>query len=464
MKSRFLDLDALRGYAVFTMVLSGSIAFGGALPGWMYHAQVPPPLHQFNPQWPGITWVDLVFPFFLFALGAAIPLALQKAQRDNRHQQVWVTAFRRYGLLLFFAYFFEHAKAARIAEQPTAGTWLFSLACFGLLFLAFVRWPNDKTKPWFPYVQWGAVGLGLVLFLVYPFNKGAGFQLKTADIIIVVLANMALFGTLIWWFTRHQPVLRLGVLLLVAAVFIAGKTEGSWQEWLYQLTPNEHFYRFYFLKYLFIVLPGTWAGEALLKEGDIVFSNEKQRAAFKLLGFLLFLVLVVNLWGLYTRALWINGVLTLLLLVFSYYWIKENELFQIPLLPKFFWAGSFLLLLGLAFEASEGGIKKDPSTYSYYFVTSGLAIFVLTMMGALALTQWGKGLHRFWVRIGQNPMMAYVMGGLVLTPLLHLTGLYGIWSGMNQGFVMGLLKGLLFTVVACALTLPFTRKGITWKS
>ena len=38
---RASSLDALRGYAILTMVLSGSIAWG-VLPGWMYHAQVGP--------------------------------------------------------------------------------------------------------------------------------------------------------------------------------------------------------------------------------------------------------------------------------------------------------------------------------------------------------------------------------------------------------------------------------------
>ena len=84
MKERFLQLDALRGCAIFTMILSGSIAYGPALPGWMFHAQVPPPTHQFNPLLPGITWVDLVFPFFLFCMGAAIPIALLKAKLENK--------------------------------------------------------------------------------------------------------------------------------------------------------------------------------------------------------------------------------------------------------------------------------------------------------------------------------------------------------------------------------------------
>ena len=44
---------------------------------------------------------------------------------------------------------------------------------------------------------------------------------------------------------------------------------------------------------------------------------------------------------------------------------------------KLFVAGAYLLMLGLFFEAYEGGIRKDDSTYSYYFVTAGLAFMAM---------------------------------------------------------------------------------------
>jgi len=66
MTQRNQSLDALRGFAILAMVLSSSIAFG-ILPPWMYHAQTPPPSHVFKPEVAGISWVDLVFPFFLFS-------------------------------------------------------------------------------------------------------------------------------------------------------------------------------------------------------------------------------------------------------------------------------------------------------------------------------------------------------------------------------------------------------------
>jgi len=72
---RYYALDALRGFAILAMILSGTISYE-ILPAWMYHAQEAPPNHIFNPNLPGLTWVDIVFPIFLFSMGTAIPLAL----------------------------------------------------------------------------------------------------------------------------------------------------------------------------------------------------------------------------------------------------------------------------------------------------------------------------------------------------------------------------------------------------
>lgn len=72
---RYLSLDFLRGITIFGMVLS-AIQPSGVMPGWMYHVQNPPPTHDLNMAVPGIGWVDLVFPIFIFCMGAAIPLSL----------------------------------------------------------------------------------------------------------------------------------------------------------------------------------------------------------------------------------------------------------------------------------------------------------------------------------------------------------------------------------------------------
>lgn len=106
--TRASSLDALRGYAILTMVLSGSVAWG-VLPGWMYHAQVGPRSNfVFDGSIYGITWVDLVFPFFLFAMGAAFPFSIgNKYRKGSSRRRIIYDSLLRGFRLTFFAILFS---------------------------------------------------------------------------------------------------------------------------------------------------------------------------------------------------------------------------------------------------------------------------------------------------------------------------------------------------------------------
>lgn len=143
MNRRADALDALRGFAIITMILSGSIPFSGpaALPGWMYHSQLPPPDQVFNPNVPGITWVDLVFPFFLFAMGAAFPFALRKrTERGASNFTNILQAIKRGFLLVLFALLLQHSKPYALSSNPTVSNWFIGLIGFFILFLIFYRY------------------------------------------------------------------------------------------------------------------------------------------------------------------------------------------------------------------------------------------------------------------------------------------------------------------------------------
>jgi predicted acyltransferase len=175
-------------------------------------------------------------------------------------------------------------------------------------------------------------------------------------------------------------------------------------------------------------------------------------------------MIISNLFFLFTRQLAANLLLTIFLLSIAKWQIKKIILSNKALIEQFFYAGAFALLLGLTFEAYEGGIKKDFSTYSYYFVTVGLAFFSFIVLAVFQSLSWAKSVHRFMVLSGQNPMMAYISGSLFLLPIMHLTGIIHHWNEMNDSFFAGFLKGLIFTLVACGITIPFTKKGMVWKS
>ena len=473
MQQRNISLDALRGYAILTMILSGSIAFGDTLPAWMYHAQVPPPDHKFIPTIAGITWVDLVFPFFLFSMGAAIPLALQKNIKANSSFfQIVIIAFRRFFLLAFFALFTHHLMPWALAKEPTTQHFLLSIAAFVLVFFQLYDYKNEKHERLFLILKFISFTIALALLFILPFKDGNGFSFTNSDIIIIVLANMALFGTIIWWLTKNNPLLRIGILPFVMAIFLVAKEpiEG-WAKMLYGFNNMAGYkidwlYQFYFLKYLFIVIPGTFAGEYLLKfarSNNTVFI-ENRNGILKIIAFLSFALVVSNTVLLFGRHLLLNVLLSTAIIFLIYYLmrklVKENNL----LMFSFFTAGAYLLLLGLCFEAYEGGIKKDHSTYSYYFVTSGLAFFMLIGFNGLALNKIGTSINTFFSLNGRNPMVAYIAGNLLLQPILHLTKANLLFDSMNVNPVLGFLKGVLFTGIVSLITILFTKKGWFWKS
>jgi predicted acyltransferase len=131
---------------------------------------------------------------------------------------------------------------------------------------------------------------------------------------------------------------------------------------------------------------------------------------------------------------------------------------------RLFNAGVYLLLLGLTFEAWEGGIKKDPSTYSYYFVTTGLAFFMLIGLYGLQELRQTKFIIEYLSLNGRNPMVAYVAGSLLLLPLLNLTGGIRVLESMNTDPWTGFLRGVLFTGIVSLITIYFTQKKWFWKT
>jgi hypothetical protein len=335
MQQRNQCLDALRGFAILAMVLSSSIAFG-ILPAWMYHAQVPPPYHVFKPEIPGITWVDLVFPFFLFSMGAAIPLALNKKIKEQAG--FWSVAYiaaRRFLLLVFFALFTFHLRAWVQAEKPTAINYWLSVGSFVLLFFQFFE-SKGKYKLIFQIARGLAFALAALLLYILPFKDGKGFSLMKEDIIIIVLGNMAFFSTLIWWFTKGRPWIRIGILGFVMAIFLGSKTAGSWNEVLFNFTPAPWMYKFYYLKYLFIVLPGTLAGDWLLessKAAPVAVSQDKKM--IRLIAFLSILLITLNVCFLFSRQLVLNLGVNAALLIAIYYCVQKLDATGYKLLHRF---------------------------------------------------------------------------------------------------------------------------------
>lgn len=470
MNERSYALDALRGTAIILMVLSGSIVFG-ILPGWMYHAQTPPPTNVFNPEVPGITWVDLVFPFFLFAMGAAFPFSIKKkTERGETKLRLIIDALKRGVQLTFFAIFIQHFYPWVLSNPQDTRAWLLSLLCFLLLFPMFMRIPFKMPAYLRVVIKLSAYIIAFILMNVVTYAGGRKFDPHFSNIIILVLANMSIFGTLIYILTKNKPWARIAVLPFIMAIFLGADIEGSITKTIYNFTPLDWMYRFNYLKYLFIVIPGTIAGDYIYRRMNITKDiNQENNPGKEMRTSVLLLaisigIIIINVCLLYGRYLVTNLLITTVLLGIGIFVTKNSKSANTILWRKLFTTGAYLLMLGLFFEAYQGGIKKDHSTYSYYFVTSGLAFMALLSFHIICdYYKWLRG-TRFLVMSGQNPMIAYVCTGLFTMPILNLTGIYPVFEIFQANPWLGFLQGVIITSIAVLITMFFTRIKWFWRT
>ena len=466
MNNRALSLDALRGYAILTMVLSATIVYG-ILPGWMYHAQVPPPDHAFNPNLPGITWVDMVFPSFLFAMGAALPFSVGKRLRKGASKlNLALNALWRGVKLTFFAILIQHFYPSMTGGDLYSQ--LLAIFCFALLFPMYMRLPWEMPQWVRTAVQLGAmaVGAAVMLCMSYPIDYNLSLHLHTSNIIILILANVSVFATLLFIFTFHSRTLRLTVLAILFGIILAADEDsGSWAAWLMHATPADWLYVPAYLKNLFIVIPGSFAGEILLAHTEKMQSvpDGTPRSKAWAIAAITLAIVVVNLVCLYCRWLNLNLALNVALLIAGYAVIRRGEGYC-ALWRELFIVGALMMLLGLAFEPFEGGIKKDPVTFGYLFTTGGMSFMTLILLSVVC--DYFK-CHRstaFLVMSGQNPMVAYVACDLLIYPILGLCGLMQHLGLFATSPWLGFLQGVLLTSLAVVVTMFFTRIKWVWRT
>ena len=94
-KDRLVSLDVFRGITILLMTIVNN-------PG-SWATVYPPLLHS---EWHGCTPTDLVFPFFIFIMGVAVPFAMPTKTFDKViFNKIWVRSLRMIGLGIFFNFF-----------------------------------------------------------------------------------------------------------------------------------------------------------------------------------------------------------------------------------------------------------------------------------------------------------------------------------------------------------------------
>ena len=461
---RIASIDILRGITIAGMVLCANIGYYSNLPAWMFHAQTPPPTYAFNPDVPGITWVDLVFPFFLFAMGAAFPFALRKRmERGESKFSIVGGLVKRWLILTVFALILGNAYSVGSAAQPEWVILVFKIVLWVSLFLALVHITASESATGLKKHLGLAVnltGVSLLVLLAVIFTKCFGLQLSrwTSDIIIMILAVMAIWGGVLWMLTKDNIRLRWLVILLIAAFKALDSYAPAALEFVPSCSAIGWFFSWDWLQYLLIILPASVVGDMILnhsRSGDALVIDKQGAIA----GAVAFAAVVVQLWGLFTRNVLadfcISAVMAAVFVVLT--WRNRN------LYSCVAWIGFALMLVGIALDPVDGGITKDYCNLSYLFTTGGMSALMIAVFLMLEMRFGVK--CKFVAGVGQNPMLAYTVTSFLIGPVLTMLGVLPVLYGLSAGSQFwGLMQGVIITFLMMLVTYVFTKMKLFWRS
>ena len=396
--ARLTSLDAFRGLVILTMTFVNYLAGVKAIPAWAKHLP---------PDQDGYTFVDVVFPGFLFIVGVAIPLALHKRMaRGESLFSLLQRVLARSASLLFVGVIMVNSSYYSAQATGMSRSLWFLLAMLAVVVLWNIC-PPDAPKEKKRLFVGLRIFAGLVLaglLVVFRGKNGAG------EVVWLQHSWWGILGLIGWAYLvcclaylafRGSSVALMGVLGFLIALFIGDKHGAL--EWL---GPVNNFVG------IGPVLGSTAAGVMIgvlvgnCFVGDAVSLRPAARARF----FLLFGL------GLYAAGLLLR-----------------------PL----------------------HGIHKNAATDSYTLVTGGVCclsfLLVYVLMDLGNLRRWADPL----VPVGQNALLAYILPGIIGN-LFTVIGLPGLLWQYGSSWP-GALNAAALTAVVLAITWGATRIGIRLK-
>jgi len=387
---RILSIDIFRGLTIFLMVFVNELAGVSNIPDWMKHV----PLGE-----DGMTFVDVVFPAFLFIVGMAIPFAV--LSREVKGEGAWAfwghVLTRTLGLLVLGVYMVNSGEMNREANLISYGLWASSLYVAAILI--WNRYPKTTDKKQ-EQIYWGLrlLGVAILIVLYFLFRKDS-----EGDLIGMTPSWWGILGLIGWAY-----------LLSTISYMLSDKNTGA--------------------------LVGIFVG---LLSVLLILRTEAVNLPNGLEG------LKSQTGHLAHTLVTLSGIICSLLLMKG--GVKERPLVKIRHMLSL---GVVLLVIGY-FVQPFGGISKIAATPSWALFSAASCCFLFPLVYWLVDVKGIKNWASFVRPAGQNPLLTYI-----LPPLLYAILGYSFIPDLLTSGLPGFLRAVVFSLLMLWLTKWLTQKGI----
>lgn len=371
---RVQSIDIFRGITILVMVFVNDVASVKDLPWWTYHI---------GPGEQGITYVDVVFPAFLFIVGMAIPLAIKKRKSK--------------GVSLLNLLFHTVVRSL-------------SLVAIGLLIMNGRE--VDPSLTGISYTAWNVIMfIGVILLWnIYPIAKGKRKILFTVLkwtglvilVILLVIYRRNVDGEILWINPKNWAILGGIGWAYLSVVLIYFITRGDFR-WLAGAFV------------LFVLLNVAY------KTGYVDFLRGAPRF----------------LWPVGSGSL---ASITMAGVLLSKIFLEKNVADSIK--AKYIWSIAYAVLLFLSgWLLMPFGLAKMGSTPSWCLYSAGICVIIFMALYWIIDLKNIKSWAGFMKPAGSNPLLTYILPDIyyAIFGLYHFAGIAGEgWPGVIRAFIFSL--------------------------
>ena len=212
---RIVSIDVLRGLTIGVMIFVNDLAGVKGTPGWMKH--------YYPYEADGMTFVDVVFPAFLFIVGMAIPFAIgRRLLRGESPLRVWRHILIRTFGLLVIGVFMVNSYTISSEGLLNHQLWIFLMYLGVILTWNFPASPSQKAEKITNRLRWVGIAMLAALVFLYRGNNASGIlQIRTQWWGILGLIGWAyLVSCLFYTFLKKSTVGMIGATVFLYVLYV----------------------------------------------------------------------------------------------------------------------------------------------------------------------------------------------------------------------------------------------------
>jgi len=157
---RLASIDIFRGLTIAVMIFVNDLASVHGLPWWNYHM----PANK-----DAMTYVDMVYPFFLFIVGLSLPIAVKQRLKKGSTLSLWVHVLIRSASLIVLGLILANAEKADPARMVINGNVWALIAMLGAALYLSIYTGSERGEKTHRLLQ--VVGLALVVAMYAIFRR-----------------------------------------------------------------------------------------------------------------------------------------------------------------------------------------------------------------------------------------------------------------------------------------------------